>query len=274
MKNSYQDHFKKVKSRKNPPRFNLKNSEEGNSKRDIDKVKDAIKNVKLKKERRRKSFFSYVPLKTSLLVVIFMLVAVWGLFRPADFESILSGVDISMFAEGLAESKGKDKKDAGKTEKTSDKDKAEKTDDSNSKTALKGKKNYTDEDINYFKQLNSRKLELDQREVELEKLEEELQKQKIEIHARIQKLKLLRTNISKILKDRVDVDKKKVKKLVEFYSNMKPQQASVLLSKLDEDLAVEILGQMKKKNAADILNLIEPDKAQNLSEKFAGYRFK
>jgi flagellar motility protein MotE (MotC chaperone) len=53
---------------------------------------------------------------------------------------------------------------------------------------------------------------------------------------------------------------------------MKPQQAAKVFETLDEDLVIEILGRMKKKNAADILNLVKPEKAQILAERYAGYR--
>jgi flagellar motility protein MotE (MotC chaperone) len=57
-----------------------------------------------------------------------------------------------------------------------------------------------------------------------------------------------------------------------MYSNMKAPQAAKVFETMDEDLAVEILGRMKKKNAADIMNLLKPEKAQILSEMFAGYK--
>ena len=82
----------------------------------------------------------------------------------------------------------------------------------------------------------------------------------------------MRQEISKILKNRIDMDNEKINKLVDFYSNMKPAQAAQVFAEINEDLAVEVLGRMKKKNAAAIMNLLKPDKAQVLSEKFAGYR--
>jgi flagellar motility protein MotE (MotC chaperone) len=60
--------------------------------------------------------------------------------------------------------------------------------------------------------------------------------------------------------------------LVQVYSNMKPNQAAKVFETMDEDLVIEILGRMKKKNAADILNLVKVDKAQKFSERYAGYR--
>jgi len=77
-----------------------------------------------------------------------------------------------------------------------------------------------------------------------------------------------------MLQERSTQDAAKVETLVQVYSTMKPAQAAKVLESLDEDLAVEIIGRMKKKNAAEVLNLMKPEKAQSFSEKFAGYRKK
>ena len=53
---------------------------------------------------------------------------------------------------------------------------------------------------------------------------------------------------------------------------MKPKQAAEVIGSLNEELAVEVLAKMKKKNAAEIMNLLPPDKARILSEKYTGYR--
>lgn len=128
------------------------------------------------------------------------------------------------------------------------------------------------EETNQFSNLRDRKAALDLRERELNKLEEELQRQKDELDARIKQLEDLRAQISGVLKERVEVDQERVMKLVETYSNMRPKQAAEILAGIDEDLAVEVLGKMKKKNAAEIMNLLEPGKARAISEKYAGYR--
>ena len=126
----------------------------------------------------------------------------------------------------------------------------------------------------YLKKMVERKKELDTREAELNKAEEELEQQKVALDERIKQLEKIREQIAETLKDKVVVDNERVDKLVEFYSNMKPQQAAKIIETLNEDLAVETLGRMKKKNAADIMNLLEAKKAQSISEKFAGYRRK
>ena len=78
--------------------------------------------------------------------------------------------------------------------------------------------------------------------------------------------------IAQTLKDRVEVDQEKVTKLVDLYSNMKPKQAADVIGSINEDLAVEVLAKMKKKSAAEIMNLLSPEKARVLSEKYTGYR--
>lgn len=130
----------------------------------------------------------------------------------------------------------------------------------------------TPEDLSHFEKLKQRKDELDMREKELAELEEELQKQKVELDKRILQLEETRNQIAQILKDRVDVDQEKVAKLVDLYSNMKPKQAADVIGSINEDLAVEVLAKMKKKNAAEIMNLLPPEKARVLSEKYTGYR--
>lgn len=133
-------------------------------------------------------------------------------------------------------------------------------------------KQWTSEEMSFFKRLNDRKLELDRREAELAKLEEELQKQRVGIEEKIKQLEKTRAEISATLKGRVEQDQEKVAKLVDVYSNMKPQSASKVIESLNEDLAVTILDKMKKKNAAEILNTMSAPKARRLSEMLTGYR--
>lgn len=134
------------------------------------------------------------------------------------------------------------------------------------------KKEFTPEEINHFGKLNERKRELDAREEELNRMETEISAQKSELEKRLAELETTRQNISKILEERVEADAQKVDTLVQMYSNMKPAQAAKVFETMDEDLAVEILGKMKKKNAAEVMNLIKPEKAQVFSEKYAGYK--
>ncbi|HWU44850.1 MAG TPA: hypothetical protein VN132_15465, partial [Bdellovibrio sp.] len=130
----------------------------------------------------------------------------------------------------------------------------------------------TSDDLDHLKKLSERQKELDAREEELNRQEVELQKQKEELEKRLAELDGMRGKISDMLQDRVKADDQKIDTLVQMYSNMKPPQAAKVFETMDEDLVVEILGRMKKKNAADIMNLLKPEKAQIISEKYAGYK--
>lgn len=134
------------------------------------------------------------------------------------------------------------------------------------------KRDFTVEEINHFSRLHERKLELDRREAELKRAEQELERQRLALENRIRELNEARRNISSMLEERVKVDQEKVDALVQLYSSMRPQQAAKVLETIEEDLAVEVLSKMKKKNAADIMNLLKPEKAQSISEKYAGFK--
>lgn len=128
------------------------------------------------------------------------------------------------------------------------------------------------DETDYLFKLSERKKQLDAREEELNRYAAEIAKQKEDIEAKLKKLEETRTKISTALEDKIKTDDAKVDTLVQMYSNMKAQQAAKVFETLDEDLVIEILSRMKKKNAADILNLVKPEKAQVLAERYAGYR--
>lgn len=129
-----------------------------------------------------------------------------------------------------------------------------------------------EDSADYLFKLAERKKELDLREEELNKKAAEIVKQKLDIEAKLKQLEESREKIAGMLKERITTDSQKVDNLVQVYSNMKPIQAAKVFETMDEDLVIEILGRMKKKNAADILNLVKIEKAQKFSERYAGYR--
>jgi flagellar motility protein MotE (MotC chaperone) len=196
----------------------------------------------------------------------------WAMSNLDDVAHVISKLKITgmslVKAAETAASPGKkaDETKGKKEEKSSSSKGLEKAE------APKEKKAWTEEEIKAFAKLEDRKHELDDREAEMARLEEELQQQKVMLEDKIKQLEKIRQNIGAVLKEKTVSDSEKVDRLVEFYSNMKPQNAAKVFEELNENLAVEVLTRIKKKNAADIMNLIKADKAQRLSEKFAGYR--
>lgn len=129
-----------------------------------------------------------------------------------------------------------------------------------------------EDDSDYIYKLSERKKVLDQREEELNKKAAEIEAQKVVIEGKLKELEEYRGKISAMLQDRIKADDSKVETLVQVYTNMKPGQAAKIFETMDEDLVIDILSRMKKKSAAEILNLIKTEKAQAFAEKFAGYR--
>jgi flagellar motility protein MotE (MotC chaperone) len=241
MKTGYEQHFKKIKQTTvKAPAFNV------NGERSAPRRKE-----------KKKSSFPLMPLFS------FVLIAGLGLLFLENFDSFetyFKKVDIGMGSAQAEEAKVAPTAPAtaGAVNSTDGKS-----------LAVEPKKA---DDADYLFKLAERKKQLDQREEELNKMAAQIEKQKVEITEKLAKLEDVRNKISSALEEKIKVDDGKVETLVQMYSNMKPQQTAKIFETLDEDLVIEILGRMKKKSAADILNLIKPEKAQVFAERYTGYR--
>lgn len=201
-----------------------------------------------------------------------------------EIEKSLSKIEISFFgmtqarAENESAVDSKNKKDDPAKKEDEKKDTAKKTTEEPAKEGESGEKavekaaQAQGAEHDHLLTLAQRKKELDQRDEDLKQTEAQIQEQKKELDKKIAELEETRRKIASILEERVKVDEQKVETLVQVYSNMRAPQAAKIFETMDEGLVVEILGRMKKKNAADVMNLIKPEKAQIFSEKLAGYR--
>lgn len=268
MKNGYDQFFKNarkvadensgVKFRKNStsPRLNLDLSSE-----DVEQQLRRRLQMSAPKKRKKRTT---VPWKMMGVSFIGLLLTLWGFQNHEDVERFVKRIEITMTGEAVAENVP--------SKASAEEAKAD------SKAAVAGEKKeekpaaMSADELDHLSKLNDRKKELDAREEELNRQEAEMQAQKIEMDKRLKELEEMRGRISSMLEDRVKADDQKVDTLVQMYSNMKPPQAAKVFETMDEDLVVEILGRMKKKNAADIMNLLKPEKAQIISEKYAGYK--
>lgn len=203
-----------------------------------------------------------IPWKLAGYSLIGLLMGLAGMQYFEQIEKAIKSVEVSL-GVAVAEEAPPTKKD----------EKAEVT-EAAKKEAPVVKKEFTQEEINHFMKLNERKRELDAREEELNRVETELTAQKSELEKRLNELEQTRKQISTVLEEKVQADDKKIDNLVQMYTNMKPQQAAKVFENIDEDLAVEILARMKRKPAAEIMNLIKSEKAQVFSEKYTGYKRK
>lgn len=278
MNNGYQQFFNKAKE-------NAKN----NSAKSVDLPK--ANHSQRVNARKRKP----ISKKKAILPIGFLFLMLAGGFLYIDeVDQFLSRLEISFFNKAFAEdSQAKTPEDKSTESKANDSktDTSPNTDGNKETNAKNGSANIenavsenkdnsgeanskasSDADLNHFARLTERKKELDLREVEIKKMEEEIVKQREELEKKMTELENMRRKISSVLEEKVQVDDKRVENLVQFYSSMKPQQAAKIIENIDEGLAVEVLARMKKKSAAEIMNLLKPEKAQVISEKYTGYR--
>ncbi|WP_462325518.1 MotE family protein [Desulfoplanes sp.] len=114
-------------------------------------------------------------------------------------------------------------------------------------------------------EIREKKQELAQREKELRRLEKSLD-------AKLAKEKQIQTSIRKMLDEANVLKDKKIKHLIDVYSNMKAKQAALVLESLEEEIAVKILSGMRGRKAGEILSYVIPKKAALLSERLTDLR--
>jgi flagellar motility protein MotE (MotC chaperone) len=107
--------------------------------------------------------------------------------------------------------------------------------------------------------LKSKQIELNRREQELARLQTTIDGKLAELQALEKRLKIM-------LKNAKETQDKKMKHLVDVYSNMKAKQAAQVIQTLDEKISVKILAGMRGRKAGEILTYVRADKAARLSE--------
>ncbi len=271
MKSGYDQFFKQAQKnafegKKPLPKIDLEKLSLKNSKN----TKELVNELRNRKERPKpQRRIRKTPWQVILSSFLGLGLAGAGLMYLDQIEGLFKRVEISLLGPVNAEDK---KPEASKAEHEKKADaKAPQVEEA---AAGDKTKEYSPEQINHFSKLNEKKRELDAREEELNRAEGELQTQKTELEKKMTELEGTRRSIASILDEKVKVDDQKIETLVQMYSNMKAQQAAKIFETMDEDLAVAILGRMKKKNAAEVMNLMKPERAQLFSEKYAGYKKK
>lgn len=256
MSQSYDQFFKKVKQN-NTQRTDKKSV-------DVAAIAQQMKKTKSDKTKARKD--RKFPATQFFLFLLFSGTFFLAIENFEHIEGYIKKIEI-----GLGEAQAAEKIDSKTDSKPTAEGASGEAQPSGSADVAKVEAKTPDESDFLFK-LAERKKELDQREEDLNKKAAEIAKQKQDIESKLIQLEDYRAKISSLLKERIAADSSKVDTLVQVYSNMKPIQAAQVFEKMDEDLVIEILSRMKKKSAADILNLIKTEKAQVFAEKYAGYR--
>lgn len=110
---------------------------------------------------------------------------------------------------------------------------------------------------------------LELRENELKTIEEAVDKKLAEIDGKIAELQQQQKKLEEALARKDVAEQAKVEELSKIYERMAPDKAALALSGLDQRLAADILGNMKVKAAAKVLDSLNKQKAVELSETFS-----
>jgi len=108
--------------------------------------------------------------------------------------------------------------------------------------------------------LRLRALELDRREGQLKTLQEDIQRQ-------VSQLEKLQREIEKDIHKKKNQDNAQILKAVALYSKMDPAIAAQSLAKLDRIIAVNILKQMKEKQASLVLSSMSAEESASIFEE-------
>jgi len=107
---------------------------------------------------------------------------------------------------------------------------------------------------------------LEAKEKELKRKSTDLALFEAEIDKKIESLTILRNEIKSQMARKKAIEQQKIKHLMKAYAAMKPQSAAALIERLDRQLAVELLSNMKGEAAGKILTHVDKEKAAGLIE--------
>jgi len=116
--------------------------------------------------------------------------------------------------------------------------------------------------------LSTEKKDLLLREKELKTLETSVDKKIAEIDNKLEELKSLQKRIEALLAEKSKEETKRIKDLSAIYEKMAPTKAALAMTGMDPNLATEILGNMKPKSAAKVMDMLDKNKTTQLSTTF------
>ena len=107
------------------------------------------------------------------------------------------------------------------------------------------------------------------RKNELKTLEDAVDKKLAEIDEKLKQLQISKQQLSDLLDKKNAEELKKIQNLSKIYEKMDPVKAALALSGLNQELAADLLANMKVKAAAKILDNLNKPKATEISKTFS-----
>jgi len=126
-----------------------------------------------------------------------------------------------------------------------------------------------DDIIKENNRLQDERKDFGMKQKELKTLEESVDKKLAEIDKKLVELKSLQKKVEELLAEKSAQELKKTQDLAKIYDKMDPAKAALALAGLDQQLAANLLANMKVKAAAKILDQMAKQKTTELSTTFS-----
>jgi flagellar motility protein MotE (MotC chaperone) len=131
---------------------------------------------------------------------------------------------------------------------------------------------FSKNEIDLLENLSKRRDELDKREKELEIKTKVLEATQKRIDDRIQEMKTLDAQLSKLVTAYDEKQNAQIASLVKIYENMKPNQAAGIFNELDMPILLEVIDKMSERKVAPVLAQMDPKKARDVTQELAAMR--
>lgn len=129
-------------------------------------------------------------------------------------------------------------------------------------------------DLDLLNALRERESNVRLREQELRKEEERLMSLKQEIEKRIETLARVETKVAELIKTKQVMEEENINQLAKVFESTPPEQAGPMLTKLDVQIAAQIITRMSGRKAGKIWGYVDPDRAVKISKKVASMQTK
>jgi flagellar motility protein MotE (MotC chaperone) len=131
---------------------------------------------------------------------------------------------------------------------------------------------FSKSEIDLLENLSKRRDELDKREKELDIKSKVLEATQKRIDDRLQEMKTLDAQLSKIVAVYDEKQNAQISSLVKIYENMKPSQAAGIFNELDMPILLEVIDKMSERKVAPVLAQMNPRKARDVTQELAAMR--
>jgi flagellar motility protein MotE (MotC chaperone) len=134
---------------------------------------------------------------------------------------------------------------------------------------LEGNRAQSPAELAVLERLAQRRSEIEARTKELEMRESLLKAAEKRLEGRVSELKELEARISNSAQQREEGELARFKNVITMYESMKPKDAAKIFDRLDLKILVEVAKEINPRRMSDILALMSPDAAQQLTVELA-----